>query len=412
MISIVDELINPYTGQWDEDLIRDVFSPVDVHRILQIPLNYHLTEDFVAWNYTRSGTFSVRSAYHKEFEHQHGAQWVRADGQGTENINPVWKDMWKLKIPGKIKHFAWKVLHGALPCFGVLANRHIPCSAQCPICLVGAEDIQHCLFKCRRATDVWERLGLLQVIRKAVAEDRSGSITMEILSKLQGNDAEVPTAELAVVAAWYIWWQRRQIVKGVKVQTPEKTALAIKVLATNFLRSTIPKGPIRKNDHMWRKPGYGIVKINVDASFQYETLSGACGAVARDYRGDFIAAASWFVPNISGVDSAELTAIRNGIYLATHIGCNNIEIESDCSFAVDSLNQVDDYLGPEVAIITECKQLMMDFASISFRHCYREANQVADELAKNSFTTRSSSSWDDEIPDFISHLLVNDMSII
>ena len=106
MLSKVDELINPYTGQWDEDLIHDVFSPLDVHRILQIPLNYHLTEDFVAWNYTRSGTFSVRSAYHKEFEHQHGAQWVRADGQGTENINPVWKDMWKLKIPGKIKHFA------------------------------------------------------------------------------------------------------------------------------------------------------------------------------------------------------------------------------------------------------------------------------------------------------------------
>ena len=61
------------------------------------------------------------------------------------------------------------------------------------------------------------------------------------LSNLQGNDAEVPTAELDVVAAWYIWWQRRQIVKGVKVQTPEKTALAIKVLATNYLRSTIPQ---------------------------------------------------------------------------------------------------------------------------------------------------------------------------
>ena len=59
ILSKVDELINPYTGQWDEDLIRDVFSPVDVHRILQIPLNYHLTKDFVAWNYTRSGTFSV-----------------------------------------------------------------------------------------------------------------------------------------------------------------------------------------------------------------------------------------------------------------------------------------------------------------------------------------------------------------
>ena len=39
MLQFVDELIDPYHGQWDEALIRDVFSPVDVQRILQIPLN-------------------------------------------------------------------------------------------------------------------------------------------------------------------------------------------------------------------------------------------------------------------------------------------------------------------------------------------------------------------------------------
>ena len=38
MLSKVEELIDSYTGQWDETLIRDVFWPVDVHRILQIPL--------------------------------------------------------------------------------------------------------------------------------------------------------------------------------------------------------------------------------------------------------------------------------------------------------------------------------------------------------------------------------------
>ena len=59
MLSKVDELVNPHTGQWDEELIRDIFSLVDVHRILQIQLNPHMLEDFVAWNYTCSGTFSV-----------------------------------------------------------------------------------------------------------------------------------------------------------------------------------------------------------------------------------------------------------------------------------------------------------------------------------------------------------------
>ena len=72
MLRYVEELIDSHNGTWDEVLIRDVFSPVDAYRILQIPLNVQLVEDFIAWNYMRPGSFSVRSAYHREFEHQFG----------------------------------------------------------------------------------------------------------------------------------------------------------------------------------------------------------------------------------------------------------------------------------------------------------------------------------------------------
>ena len=42
-----------------------------------------------------------------------------------------------------------------------------------------------------------------------------------------------------------------------------------------------------------------VIKINVDAAFQYETLSGATVAVARDGRGNFIPAATWFLQQSS-----------------------------------------------------------------------------------------------------------------
>jgi hypothetical protein len=61
LVTKVDELINPVTGDWDDDLIKSFFWPVDVHRILQIPLT-HGREDLVAWHYNRNGHFSVRSA--------------------------------------------------------------------------------------------------------------------------------------------------------------------------------------------------------------------------------------------------------------------------------------------------------------------------------------------------------------
>ena len=105
MLTEVEELIDPHTGQWDEALICDVLSSVDVWRILGIPLNVQLTENFVSWNYTRSGTFSVMSAYHKEFDHQFGSRWTREDGQGSVTLNNIWKDVCRLRIPGKIKHF-------------------------------------------------------------------------------------------------------------------------------------------------------------------------------------------------------------------------------------------------------------------------------------------------------------------
>lgn len=171
-------------------------------------MNVHIMEDFIGWNYTRSRTFSVSSAYHREWEHQHGYRGYRTDGQGSVSLNTIWKEIRKLKVPGKVKIFAWKVLHGVLPCYGVLSGRHIRMQIQCTICSSGPEDIQHCLFMCIRVREVWKELGLSYEIQKAVPQDRSGSVTLEILAKLQAITGGLPSAELAIVAAWFLWWQR------------------------------------------------------------------------------------------------------------------------------------------------------------------------------------------------------------
>ena len=47
LVSKVEELINRIDGRWDVQLIRSLFWPVDVHRILQIPI-YSGREDLVA----------------------------------------------------------------------------------------------------------------------------------------------------------------------------------------------------------------------------------------------------------------------------------------------------------------------------------------------------------------------------
>lgn len=40
LVSMVHEVINPVDGQWDADLVNDLFWAVDAHRILQIPITH------------------------------------------------------------------------------------------------------------------------------------------------------------------------------------------------------------------------------------------------------------------------------------------------------------------------------------------------------------------------------------
>ena len=103
----------------------------------------------------------------------------------------------------------------------------------------------------------------------------------------------------------------------------------------------------------------------------------------------------WFMPHLPNLISTDMTAIRNGFYLVARIGCSKLIIESDSSFAVDAMKA----------------EMMKEFGQVDFLHCFREANEVANTIAKYAFSSSTSYVWD-AIPDFISSSLVKYLSII
>ena len=69
------------------------------------------------------------------------------------------------------------------------------------------------------------------------AYDRCGetSYRIKILEEIitreeQIQNLDVGFAELVITAAWYIWWERRQLVHGETVQRPSRSAMAIAAL--------------------------------------------------------------------------------------------------------------------------------------------------------------------------------------
>jgi hypothetical protein len=208
-VSTVDELINPINSTWDEDLLKAIFWPTDVYRILQIPICSG-RDDLVAWHYNRSGLFSVKSAYHCQWESKFGVRSNQVQAN-TASRSRLWKSLWKLKVPAKIKIFGWRALKGLLPCRAILANRHVGDVGGCPICQNGAEDIKHMIFTCDRAKQVWCSLGIEEKIQRLLMTDHSGSVILEEIFTRddQVHTLEVGIAELVITASWYIWWERR-----------------------------------------------------------------------------------------------------------------------------------------------------------------------------------------------------------
>ena len=70
--------------------------------------------------------------------------------------------------------------------------------------------------------------------------------------------------------------------------------------------------------------------------------------------------------------------------LAALVGCNRIEINSDCTDVISVMTNGGNSLGPAAAIYEECIFLCRNFTEVIFLHCPRKANMVAHVLASHA----------------------------
>ena len=408
----VSELIDAENGDWDEQTIRENFWQVDAERILKIPLALGMMTDFVSWHYNKNGVFSVKSAYYQEWDYQHGRKLRRTNLFDATSSDPIWKSLWSLKVPAKVKIHCWRAILGAIPCYGVLANRHMQTSSQCPLCLVHCESISHAFFTCPRVAEIWSHLGMQEALLHACAPVENG-VPPLIQLLINTNAAPildgVRLCDLVAVGVWYVWWERRKATHGEPVQDPRRSAQSILALALNYSR-------IKKNRispmvrHGWTKPQVDFVKLNVDAAFDSDSGTGGTGAIIRDHTGFFVTGGRWSLQHVEDAATAEGHALRNGLLLAGQVGCNRVIVESDCLEVIQIMKDGGNSLGAAAAIYEECSFLCRSFTAVSFSHCPREANSAADSLAK--FVEVEHATWHGDPPVFLRDVITNDVTIV
>jgi ribonuclease HI len=77
-------------------------------------------------------------------------------------------------------------------------------------------------------------------------------------------------------------------------------------------------------------------------------------------------------------------ALKEGLMLAQHIGCNRLIIQSDCVEVVDTMKDGGFTANSAAALHDECNIIWSEFQNIMIEHCNREANQAAHNLARRA----------------------------
>ena len=123
----------------------------------------------------------------------------------SNGVGSVWKKIWKVWVPNKIRHFLWRFAKDSLPTKQNLVARHIPVGNICDGCGDHSESVLHALWLCDQVRSAWmSDPGFSFLVR---AKCRS---FMELLEVLIAHGLSFRIALFAVVV-WSLWQYRNRM---------------------------------------------------------------------------------------------------------------------------------------------------------------------------------------------------------
>lgn len=140
--------------QWNKQLLKEEVPPEVAESIISIPIPLFNRADQLVWHYNSSGAYTVKSGYHVAFQE---AQ-AKHEGKPESSFQPnkgLWKAVWGMKVPSKVKSFWWMACTNSLATKENLAKRKCSSSGFCPICDKETETVEHTLFHYTWVKLVW-----------------------------------------------------------------------------------------------------------------------------------------------------------------------------------------------------------------------------------------------------------------
>jgi hypothetical protein len=203
----VSSLIDPITRRWRLERLHQFFLPMDITAIMSIPLGHIPTEDKRVWVGNNNGIFTVKSAYHIALNLQ--SSTTQEESSTGDPYRSLWKTIWHMKLPSKIRIFAWRTCKQGLPTMEILQRRGLNVNPSCPRCNEGAESISHAIWECSKIREIWRLGDFLDILPVQVSDVRE--IILILMEK-----GLIGQLEFFWMVAWNVWWDRNKRIQTKK----------------------------------------------------------------------------------------------------------------------------------------------------------------------------------------------------
>ena len=239
-------------------------------KILTLRPGGRATNDRYAWDYSKSGFYSVKSGY-----------WVmvevinkRTAPQETlqPSLDPLYQQIWKLDTPPKIHHFLWRCVSNCLSVAENLAHRHLAKEKSCIRCPSRVESVNHLLFSCDFARLTWA----ISPIPAPPGGEWTDSLYRNIhyvLFSGKGQNQENGEFIMTPWILWRLWKNRNDLVFKGKEYSAHQVINKAKEDVEEWNTRKDPKPP-KENKSIsgtpratWRPPPLSWVKCNVDGTW-------------------------------------------------------------------------------------------------------------------------------------------------
>ncbi|KAI4989412.1 hypothetical protein ZWY2020_036729 [Hordeum vulgare] len=195
-----------------------------------------------------------------------------------------------------------------------------------------------------------------------------------VTALLKGNVDQTAS----IMALLWHWWNARNK-KRVGMEEIDITALLWQTRKTaEEYKDFFEKAKYEKVNQMggWTKPVEGRLKINVDGSFNKDTLSGGWGYVIRDHEGDVVIVAAGRLNHAMDALHAEAEACTQALYKAQELGIVHAAIETNALLLVSAIKSSSYDLAPYGVLFKEIRAFpSLNFSSFDIVHCPRASNK-------------------------------------